>query len=330
MSRYAYIPLDFSKIEQGLEREILIKRDTDDLFVLDDYKVPVSSTKNLRKDIEGIEDGVDEMFTDMEGLENKFRGYIEEIIKLGITLDELIESTENNYFVRIIGLESYKNYLQTLFEEVQKSFIDIKDKLDSVVRNYKEDLKIILDAVRPRYTSNQTLYNKFSNYEVEYKAQIISMENEIAIIKQKLTLKMLKLGTGSGSFSGSKLVDTTVTLQFGCWFYWLSNNPNTVYYGDSWYSPPRIPEDYTGVNNQYNARIWYKPPQWSDRETIDNFRGNQNSQEFLVSCSWNGPVVDGGYISETPLYNKYGRRCDLLYQKSFGSKETRYFNYEVK
>lgn len=76
MSRFAYIPLNFDKITEGTEREISIKRDSKDLYVLNDYKVPVSMTSKLREEIIGKDTIAKNLYEDILNIEAHYKSCV--------------------------------------------------------------------------------------------------------------------------------------------------------------------------------------------------------------------------------------------------------------
>lgn len=337
MSRFAYIPLNFDKITEGTEREISIKRDSKDLYVLNDYKVPVSMTSKLREEIIGKDTIAKNLYEDILNIEAHYKSCVIRISNLGFEIDDLIEKTENDLFDRITSLESYKEYLKQRYQQIYESFQDIKKLLEDTLNSYKENISAFLEMLKIKYNKAKLKYDEYVKLEQNYLNKIITMENEITELKRLLALKLNKLGTGSGSFEGEKDTTVTKTETFTGWFYWMSNNP-TTYPGDDYrgyyfsVSPPDIPRDFVGgvydLNpiSKWGARIISKPADMTAEQAVNFFKTGSR----LVSIYWYYNYVEGkGYISHTGLYNQYGKRCAMTYAKerTVGGKEE--FHYVV-
>lgn len=323
MGRYSYIPLNYNNLGVGSEREILIKRGDKhgDLYLLDDYKVPVSITSYLHDNVDGLDNGVKELVKDSYDLQIKFQGYIKELITLGEKIDKLIKESENEIYSRITGLEAYKNYLKSYYLEVNDSYNDIVKQLRDTLNNYKGDVTGIVNAIQTKYNNCIPLYNRYVTLCDTYWNKLTSMETEMNAIIQKLSLKMERLGEGSGSFSGNKDVTVDKVIELTTWVYWMSNSEYGPWYGGSWDDPPMIPDLYGGI---------WRPIFWTDGYTAEELRP-MFTQDDLAACYWGGPLLHKyWFVSSTPLLNCYARQCNMLYRKTIQVTDKKKFKYVVK
>lgn len=321
MSRFSFIPLEFEKLSEGLEREIVLKKDTSDIYILDDYKVPVSSTSNLKGSVNDLKIGVTSLVTKSENLKQEYILEKDRVIRNSNNLNDLITEGESNHFKRVNGLEDYNTYLEGYHKEIEISLLDFKQKIEDMVNIYYSDLTTTINSVTNKYNSNLELYNVYVGYKTSYDSAINSMEREIDVLYNELATKLKKLGEGSGKYDGTIVQDTRVTKELTSWFRWLSNSP-TVYPGPrvadsfedglSWYRydnpKPLKPYFFAGDYNpsQSNYSDWEGPS------------GNPNA--YLVAYYWDGPLENTGFTSETNHYNKYGRKIKCIYQREFGAK----------
>lgn len=337
MSRFAYIPLDFDNIDLGIERELSLDKANKDLYILDDYKVPVSVTHTLRQEITDKDEVAKKLFNDLDELEFTYKEYLKRLNNLGYDIDKLIYETESNLFSRIDNLENYKNYLKDRYDQFYESYTNIKNYLSKTLNTYKENVEALLNLLKIRYNSAKNKYDKYVIYENEYITKITEMENEIKKLKELLELKLNKLGAGQGSFSGQKTVSKTVGGIFIGWFYWMSNNP-TIYPGrGAWSrfstSPPATPRDFCGgVLTNRSRATWYKRVIQYPTEAFNSVEAAVDffkTGSTLVSVYWIGGVESNGYISETGIFNQYAKKCAVKYSKNITVSTTEKFNYNV-
>lgn len=321
MSRFSFIPLEFEKLSDGLEREIVLKKDTSDLYILDDYKIPVSSTSNLKGNVNDLKTDVTTLVTKSESLKQEYILEKDRVIRNSNIINELITEGERNHFKRINGLEGYNVYLDGYRQEISIGLQDFKQKIEDMVNIYYSDLTTTINNVTNRYNSNLSLYNTYVGYKTSYESILTVMEGEIDKLYIELAKKLKKLGEGSGKYDGTIVQDTRVMKKLTCWFRWLSNS-NSVYPGPrlansfndglSWYSyydsKPLKPYFFAGDSNpsSSNYNDWKGPA------------GNENA--YLVSYYWDGPLLSDGFISNSGHYNKFGRRITCIYQREFGER----------
>lgn len=323
MGRYSYIPLHFENLESGLEREIIIKSDTDDIYVLDDYKIPVSATKDLRKNVNELEQNVDNLLDKSDDLVEDYLEQKDRLIVSKDKLDDLIDLGENDYFKRINGLEDYSKYLKSFYAEVKQSFDDMTGNLNDMVDTYIADLDSILLAVRNKYNNSLSLYNTYVSYKNQHNSAVTSMENDINELKRKLPLKLKKLGVGSGTWDGTITVGGKVVKRATSGFRWLSN------------SSTHYPGNVITDNMNYTAWFKYKSPQPHKPDSfinnnvtsgnIEDFRGPANDvNKYLVRWSWrdgnDDPPIKGNYVSDTGYRNTYAKWVTCEYEKEFDDR----------
>lgn len=348
MSRFAYIPLNFDNITLGIERELSIKRDTKDLFILDDYKVPVSATANIRELFEKNDIVAHNVLDDTIQLEIRHKSYIKEISNLGYEIDKLIESFNNETFNRIEALGTYQKYLNTRFIQIDKTYNLLKSELEVTFNSYKENLNTILEMIETRYNQGVIKVATYNAYCLTYNQMITEMEHEVQTLFDTIKSKVVKLGTGSGSYSGSKTVSTTKKVRLITMFRWLSNNTSTYPGHDyKWYnystSPPDNPNNFGAgkLSNDSTISSWVR--EWDSTyygsmlEAVKDFRGDYNggTPVGLHSLWWNGGVISGptnsweGFISESGIFNQYGKEVYLCYYKDVTVNTTEYFYHNV-
>jgi hypothetical protein len=318
MSRFSYIPLKFEELSKGLERELLIKSDTDDIYVLDDYKIPVSATNTLRGKVNELKADVTGLVDKSVSVLGEYQIEKEKLQKEGNNLDKLEDKLGNDLMKRINGLEDFSNYLEGYYEEVEESFNQLKKQIEDTVDNYYNSLEEIITDTNRRYEENLDIYNKFEENKHQYEQALDRVEQEIGDIKEELPKKLQSMGGGSGSFDGTIEASKEVVRQKTSWYRWLSNS-STIYPGNriansfndglQWgrfTQPPIKPEWFNARNpdgNPYN---------------IEDFRGPSNDENrYLIRWEWDGPLMNTGFTSSTGYYNKYGRKVRCVYERRF-------------
>lgn len=361
MARYALIPLKFQEMDKGLERELMIDRESKDLYVLDDYKIPLSITAIIRDDIEGLDDKAKELYMHMKSLEGQYYEKLIHIFNLEHDLDELIYLCETDLFKRIEKLVKRTDYLEERLGEIKESFEDIKKYMDEILNKYKEDLDKILDMIEAKYRKAKSLLDLYKQWIENYRKKIEELKKEIKEIDDKLKLKLDKLGKGKGSFNGKVKKTRTVKYTMKCTFHWLSDN-TTSYPGRD--DPPgsgnaicwhRYDESIPDRPNFFAARRSFQGelycPEWdrekftSAEESWNTFNsgwitsptpepnGNQNTYSIgptqLVSLYWDGVVVEMWAISHTSLLNQFGRNVILVYEYTTTEEVEESFEFDV-
>lgn len=325
MGRYSYIPLYFENLTQGLEREIVIKRDTDDIYVLDDYKIPVSATKDLKKNTSELNKNISSLLDKSEQLVNDYLEQKDRLIISKDKLDDLINLGENDYFKRINGLEDYSDYLKGFYNEVKEGFNDLKGNLDDMVQTYYNDLDSILLSVRNKYNNSLSLYNTYVSYKNQHDSIVTSIENDIIELKRKLPLKLKKLGVGSGTWDGTITIGGKVVKRAVSQFRWMSSS--------STHYPGNIIAD--NMNGYETAWFKYKSPQPHKPEffvssnvisgNINDFRGPSNNEnKYLARWSWkdgaNAAPLKGNFVSDTGYRNSYAKWVTCEYEREFDDR----------
>lgn len=317
MSRFAFIPLEFTNLTQGLEREIVLKKDTQDIYILDDFKIPVSSTSNLKNAVQEIKSNTTTLENISEIMKEEYIFEKDRILSETNYLNELIHEGESNHFKRINGLEDYQLYLESYRQEINISLEDFKKQIEDMVNIYYADLSSTISSAQSKYNSNKTLYDTYVSYKNTYKNKLSTMESEIATLERELELKLKKLGAGSGSFDTTISKTETVTKEATSWFRWLSNS-TSVYPGD------RIANSMSDGGSwwSYSASKPLKPTTWfvdsNASSNIDDFEGpSDNPNKYMVNWYWSGSLSSAGFVSSDGIFNQYGRKVVCVYQRQF-------------
>ena len=318
MSRFSFIPLKYEKLSEGLERELLIKSDTDDIYVLDDYKIPVSATSTLRGEVNELKGDVANLVSKSVNLLEEYNIEKEKLEGANNKLDSMVDRLGNDLLKRINGLEDYSIYLDGFYKEISTNFNELKKQIEDTVDNYYSDLDKTLNDINRKYEENLNIYNKYESNKNQYENVISNMENEISNLKNELPKKLQSMGSGSGSYDGIINVNKVVVRQKTSWYRWLSNSP-TIYPGN------RIANSYNdGLQwGRYNENPI--KPDWFVTSNPDNgpynindFKGPSNNvNQNLIRWYWDGPVDSSGFTSDTGHFNRYGRKVKCVYEKRF-------------
>lgn len=342
MGRYSYIPLEFEKLEEGSEREILLKKDTKDIYILDDYKVPVSITNYLHKEADLLKEGISIMEADINSLEIDYRKYVATAIEFGERLDELISKSEHEILNRIQELEYYEKYIQDYFQQINSEWEELKKNLNSIIDNYKADLSNILKMIQNKYNTANSLYENYYELYENYLSTLNTMETEITTLYKKLAGKMYKLGTGSGSFKGSITVSYQEVAECITWIFWLSNS--TIYQPwtpvRKWTDPPRAVQSFGGG-------VWRPlsyPSDMTSSEAYTWFSSTFPGETTYIGSYWTTGVLldaencpaefssylhNGRFVSGTPTRNRYAKQASNVYHKTRTVSYQESFTYKV-
>lgn len=352
MARYALIPLEFQELDKGLERELVIDRTKGDLYILDDYKIPLSITAMIRDAVNGMDDKAKSLYDKIKQQEGLYYDKVVKIMNLGHELDDLIYNCETGLFKRIESLNQKSNYLDERFGEVKASFENIKSYLDDEFNKYIADMGDLLKMIRDRYNKANELYLKYLEWVKKFKETIEKMRREITTLDNKIKLKLDKLGNGSGDFSGHVEVTKVKVYYLETWFYWLSDNPITYPGRDDYrhpgtgqvgpfpysLSPPCRPNYFAaGVGARNVVEGSYDKKRFKTKEEAyeifetgwNNGIINTRGDTKLKSIRWEGQVLPGSFLSHTSTWNDYGKKCVIRYELKIEEKVEEDFDFEA-
>lgn len=332
MGRFAYIPLDFEKnLAMGLEREMLIKRSTDDLYVLDDFKVPVSATITLKEGIKDIEKGLDEAYRQIRELNQRFFQYINQSKELSEKLEEYIRRGYNDLFKRIEYLRQYTLNLDKYYREIEAYFNHNKIQIDDTFKNYEVAVKKILDTSNTRYNEANNLYGDYVSWNADYLAKLDKINKDIKVMQTEIAKKIEKLVPGHGSWNSEYNTKQVIKVRCHGYVYWMSNNPYTIYTGDSWWIPKPPPvSDFMGMERPIWSRMYITPDGTGlTPQRFSEILKPYGWSNYIVYSEWNGGVLHGEFISETPLRNTYARRNDIIYEMDWEVGSVEYSSLQL-
>jgi hypothetical protein len=340
MSRYAYIPLDYDNIDEGLERELVLDYKNRDLYVLDDYKIPVSATKSCRKDSIELSKNVENLENDFLSIKNTIDNYVSEILNISDEFYNQIYQNSNSY----IYYSDFIEYITTYKSEIDASIDSFADNSSSILNNYNTTVNSFLDSLSSDIEKANKKLEDYQQKVNTYQTFMLNLNNECTEMSMTIDSKMNKntLETGSGTYSYkfSEEKSTTRTYTAKSHFSWMSNSSKTYPANDKgaykWTDSPQKPATLYGMGDSLfsdcpgTKKKYYEvvidsityPSKYKDLKTGCTYFTVNDLKSYKWEKGNKASPIHKNVTSTTPLKNTYYKKVNLIYQKSETTKTT--------
>lgn len=283
MGRFSYIPLEIQNINDGLEREIMLDYANQDLYVLDDYKVPVSITKDLKIQFNNIRERTNilldksrKLMADSQDMVDKLDGYAENLYQKWEYFETTLKPRADKVITNVSFLVDWGN-------EIERDVDNNIRRLNNMFNGFNNSILSLYNKMKSRYDKCFKLVEQYQLWIDEYYKEAYKFYELELQMSDGLYRKMNGLGKSTGSYNFGSHKEYTTRKSFTVYLYsdfaW-----DKRYHSRS--TPPKFSKDLIcGMSSLFKISTNYgldgKAPYYSQRLKQQK-RGDRTSKDPVI------------------------------------------------